>query len=442
MSGVDHQLYWQLPMVSYLTDRSILTAVAAWRAARRYSTFTIAILGSAMAMLALPANAGQPKSETNLTEQASRRSNARTGRALVATTSSKRSASAAETSNPALLARLGQTISMQWDQVPFRSALEDLASSGRFDFLLDRRVDPDRLFSSGIQNLSIGQGLEQLAMAEHLGVSRLGGLVYVGPEAAAARLRTVAALRGAEVQRLPLDTRQRWSTIATWNWPRFSAPRELIQHLAEEAGIAIDGLQRVPHDLWPAGQLPPLSVADRLSLLANEFDLTYRLQGNGLKAELVPIPESNQITRRYPGGSDAEQLADEWRERSPGAKIKVQGPQILVAGRVEDHERLQKPTAAPAPVAQSAPDPSLVRNRLEIKSIPLAAVIDGLSQKLKLKVVMDRTALEAHGISFDQPISVDVKDATIAEVWKAVLEPTGLDFELEGDELRIKSKGK
>ena len=98
------------------------------------------------------------------------------------------------------------------------------------------------------------------------------------------------------------------------------------------------------------------------------------MKPDGLKAELVPLPESNQITRRYPGGNNAEQLADEWRERSPNAKIKVQGPQILVAGRVEDHERLQKPSAAPAPAAQRVPDPSLVRNRLEIKSIPLETI--------------------------------------------------------------------
>jgi len=330
---------------------------------------------------------------------------------------------------------------MDWDQVSFRSALDDLAAAGDFDLLLDRRVDPDRLFSAKIQNQPLQAGLDQVAGAEQLGVSQLGGLVYVGPSDAAARLRTLAVLRGNELQRLPPDARAPWETVATWSWPRLSEPRALLEELAAESGIELAGLERIPHDLWLAGQLPPLSVADRLTLLANEFDLTYRVSADGRRAELIPLPAKIQLARRYPGGRDAETLAAEWRERSPQATIKVQAAQITVSGLLEDHERLAQRTPPPKAPATTAPvDPSLVRNRLEIKSLPLGGVIEGLAKKLSLKVEMDSAAVERAGISLGQPISIDVKDATTEQLWQAILEPVGLTFTIEENVLRIAPK--
>ena len=67
-----------------------------------------------------------------------------------------------------------------------------------------------------------------------------------------------------------------------------------------ECHIEIQGTDRIPHDLWAAGDLPPLNLTDRLTLVAAQFDLTFAIDPTGESVSLVEMPATVEISRSYP----------------------------------------------------------------------------------------------------------------------------------------------
>ena len=57
----------------------------------------------------------------------------------------------------------------------------------------------------------------------------------------------------------------------------------------------------MPHDLWAAADLPPISLVDRLTLIAIQFDLTFKVAEHGKRLELVPVPENESGAFRRAG---------------------------------------------------------------------------------------------------------------------------------------------
>ncbi len=139
-----------------------------------------------------------------------------------------------------------------------------------------------------------------------LGVSRLGAVVYLGPPSAAQRLRPIAAAFDRAVRRLPAASQRKFFQSKPLAWEDLSTPRDLLEQLGRQNGIQIAGLERLPHDLWAAADLPPLSLAERLTLIAAQFDLTFKIAAGGARLNLAPVPEASPrcrpTARRFPPG--------------------------------------------------------------------------------------------------------------------------------------------
>ncbi|MGH7194587.1 MAG: hypothetical protein ACREJM_13800, partial [Candidatus Saccharimonadales bacterium] len=214
--------------------------------------------------------------------------------------------------------------------------------------LLDRRVDPDQPLTLAVDAVVLEEAVENVAHHCQTEVSWFGPLAYLGPRRAARRLRSLAALRGQDAAQLTAKRRQAFARDRAWRWNDLATPRELCQGLAEEANARLESLDLLPHDLWAAADLPPLSWTDRLTLLANEFDLTFEFADGGATVRLVPIVEPVRIERRYSGGSQPAQLAKRFAELAPEAEVARAGGKVIVVGRIEDHERLSaKPKTPP-----------------------------------------------------------------------------------------------
>lgn len=325
---------------------------------------------------------------------------------------------------PALRAQLAQPVKLAWSGVPIRKGLTDLSRSQSIAILLDRRVDPGLPLDLSMDNVPVELALERIARSQHLGVSWYGPLVYLGPEPAAARLRTLAALRAAEAKSLPATRRSSFTKTQAWQWDDFAEPRTLVELLAEDARVEVSGIDRIPHDLWAAADLPPLAWIDRLTLVANEFDLTFRIDDDGRRIELIPVPESVLLDRSYPGGRNPQELAERWQRQAPEAEIKVEGDKVVVRGRVEDHETL---TAA-KPRSQTPAAGGVEVYTLAVREQPLGPVLEELKQRLGLELHIDEAALKSAEISLDRRVSFSVEKATLDELFAAALKPAGLTF--------------
>ncbi len=246
-----------------------------------------------------------------------------------------------------------------WAENPLRKAMTDLSRLRRVAILIDRRVDPGQKLDVSLQGVPLGTVLGEIARGRGLGVSRLSAVVYLGPLSAAERLPAVAyawtsrfaTYRQACSAGITNSVRWRGKT-----WPRHA---ELLAELGRQGGTEIANLEQVPHDLWAAADLPPLSLVDRLTLVAIQFDLTFRVTANGSRLELVPVPENLPAVPQ--------------RDRG------LAGPRVPAGGR----------TPSPA----SGQD----RFQINVQEKPLGPVLRQLANRLDLDLRMDEQAIRAGG---------------------------------------------
>jgi len=184
--------------------------------------------------------------------------------------------------------KLAEPVDILWSQNPLRQAIERLSRAKTVAILIDRRVDPGRKLEVSLKGEPLESALKKIASPLGLGVSRLGAIVYLGPRQSAERLPVVAAALTKEIRGLSTAVQRKYLQPKGFAWEDLDAPRELLERLGRENELKIAGLERMPHDLWAAADLPPSSLVDRLTLIAIQFDLTFKVADDGTRLELTP----------------------------------------------------------------------------------------------------------------------------------------------------------
>ena len=341
----------------------------------------------------------------------------------------------------ALQKQLRREISVVWAGTPLRRTLDGLSQTQRVAVLIDRRVDPDQKVDLKLDDVPLAAALHDVARSRDLGVSIVNAVAYFGPPRVTGQIRTIAALRTEEIHRLPPAVTRKFLLPKRIAWDDFATPGELLQRLADENRLTLQGLDRVPHDLWAGADLPPLSLVERLTLIAIQFDLTFEVSPDGQTVRLVPMPDEVALVRSYPGGSNPQATAKNYAEHLPGTEIKVAGRQVYVKGLLEDHERittLGRPSRRP--VRQPAGGMGKIRiSKMSFTNVPVGKVFEFLAQhpKLKLDFRIDHKALDQAGISLEQRVSVDVKNVSVDELLREVIKNCSLKYVLRGRVVEI-----
>ncbi len=342
---------------------------------------------------------------------------------------------------PELQKHLSDRIDLIWSENPLRDALATFARVQNVAVLLDRRVDPGRKITLTLKQSTLGDSLAAIAITGGLGVTLAGPTVYFGPADTTAKLRTLIFLREEEARKLPPAAAKIFFQAKPLAWEDFSQPREILERLGRDHHLTITGLERVPYDLWPAADLPPMTLAERLSLIAVQYDLTFAIARGGKKIELVPIPQDIRLERSYPGGNKPEEAAKRIAKLAPGAEIEVAGKKLIVRGMLEDHERIEAPTRPAGGNAAANADSDLSDKRftLTVEEKPIGPLLKQLAKQIGLQLEMDEPAIEAAGVSLKQRISFKVEDATIDELLQAAIKETPLQFRRQGNVLIVEA---
>jgi hypothetical protein len=297
----------------------------------------------------------------------------------------------------ALQQQLAEPVDILWADNPLHQAMVRLSRACRVAILIDRRVDPGQKLDVSLRGVPLESALQTIARGRGLGVSRLGAVVYLGPLPAAERLPAVAAGFDKQVRLLPPAVQRRYHQLKALAWEDLATPRELLSQLGRQGGLEIANLEQAPHDLWAAADLPPLSLVDRLTLVAIQFDLTFHVTANGSRLELVPAPGGS-----YGPSKDLQPTPQ--RDRG------LAGPRVPASGR----------TVKPA----GGQD----RFQIDVREKPLGPVLRQLADRLDLDLRIDQQAIRTAGISLDQRVSVHLQNATVDEILGGLLRDTGLSF--------------
>jgi hypothetical protein len=344
-----------------------------------------------------------------------------------------------------LQAKLDSPVSLRFSGQPLRDSLEHLAEAYRVAIFLDRRIDPGQSVEIQVANVSLQQGLEALAAQQRMGISQVGGVIYFGPAEAARDIATLAALARDEVERVPTARKSILRKTEPLAWKELTTPRELIERTAQAAGLKLVGLDHVPHDLWPHGSWPPMTVTDRLTLLAIGFDLQVRVSKLGDAVALVPRVAPAKIVKSYPAGAQPEEISRRLAEYLPAAEFKVSAGKLFVRAHWEDHLQVQaalkgKPLKRTVVVkeGEDAAESAGIRvYTLSVQNKPLRPVLETLARQMDLTLQMDDLALKNASIDPDRLISFQVKGAQRDALWQAALSPLGLSFKITGDTIAV-----
>lgn len=338
---------------------------------------------------------------------------------------------------PRFAQQLDQPVTATWSNLPFREAMASFSSAQRVAVLIDRRLDGDNAFSLVLSGDPLRAAVLKIAERKHAGSSIVGPVVYFGPRETAAVLRTLLALRRDEVGKYPAGVRKLLTQSRPWECGELSEPRKLIADLGKEARIEINGLDRVPHDLWPATRLPALPWCDRLTLLVAQFGLTYQVSSNGQSVSLVPIPDVVEIERTYPGGEQPSVRVKKLATLLPTARISLDGDKLVVRGRMEDHDEITQFLSGKQ-VRTTTVKSGQERYKLNVEGMPLEKTLGQLGTMLKLDVRYEREAIKTAGVSLDQLITFHVEDASLDELLTAAFKDTGLTFERRDNTVMIR----
>jgi hypothetical protein len=341
----------------------------------------------------------------------------------------------------ALQRYLSEPIDLLWPENPLGDSLARFSHVHQIAILLDRRIDPDLKISLTLKQSPFGESLAAIAMRGELGVTLTGSVAYFGPVESAAKLRTLIFLREEEAKKMPSMAGKKFLQAKPFVWKNYSQPRETLERLSRENHFAIIGLDAIPYDLWAAADLPAMTLVERLSLIAIQYDLTFAIAADGKQITLAPVPSDIRLTRSYPAGKNSEETAHKYAELAPNAEIKVAGDKLVVKGMLEVHERI---TAPHRPAGQNstkdAPaDLTLKRFTLTITEQPIGPLLKKLSKQLDLQLQMDENKIESSGVSLDQRVSFQVEDATIDQLLQAAIEESPLKYRRQDRVLVIES---
>ena len=329
--------------------------------------------------------------------------------------------------------KLEVEVPILWQNIPLRHGLRNLSENHRLSIFLDRRIDPGQTVDCSLKKQSLDNCLRNIAGRVQATVCYIGPIVYVGPEDNVRKLATLIAVKKDIMRRLPTELRRKMLNTRTWKWETLTSPRDLIHQLAIETEINIHDTERIPHDLWPAADVPAMSFIERFFLVTAGFDLSFELTPDQKAVRLVPMPDHVSLVREYRVGDQANKIARQFQRRFPQADIHSEANKLVVQGQWDDHQEIRR--VLQGKPRRKPPSSSIEQTRftLSVKQKLAAQVLAQLAETLDLELIVADQFKEI----LAQHISFYVDMVTRDELLRAVLEPVGLSFHINDRKLEI-----
>jgi hypothetical protein len=334
---------------------------------------------------------------------------------------------------------LEQPISGSWKGLPLRSILRRLSRDRGISILLDRRVDPDQELQIETGDRPLRSAVDEIARTTRLGVTQVGNCLVVAPPTAIFRLRTLVALREEELARRSESSnglaRVRTLKITT-SWDDLERPAEIVDSIGRHFGLSIVGLELIPHDLWAGAAIPDATVSEALSLVLNQFDLTFEWLPRELAVRLVRVPTHVAIERTYAlRGKPAAPTLRILHSRIEGLDAESRGNKLVVRGTLEQHEVV----ATVVHGSTSAPRTKSKQPQLPVEKQAFMLQAGGVSlrelfgelKKQGLPIEYDAAELKKAGIDLGRKVAIDLPQLPAAEFLTRLLGPYGMTFRFE-----------
>jgi len=342
---------------------------------------------------------------------------------------------------------IDQPFSGSWSNLEFRQLLKEVAADRQVSIVLDRRIDPSAELPISVANGSFRTGMTSIAKQVGGDIAIPDNLVFLGPKSATQVLRTLIELRKLELNSkdsgISKGRRTELSRTKLFTSSDLETPRQVLESFATEFRLRITNAELLPHDLWAGMTLPDVSLIEALSLVLIQFDLTFRWTDAGEAVELVPIPETVSLERKYLVRKKPAEMQSLIRQTYPKLSVELTKNELVVNGSLEDHEAvaaLIRGDIPGGPVKIEPPQP--LRQQiftLKAERVPVSALMKTLEESA-VTFEYSMEDFKRAGIDLETRVDIDVKKATADEFFRSIFEPLGIQFQI--DHLTVKLKPK
>lgn len=307
---------------------------------------------------------------------------------------------------------LDAPLTASWQGVPLRDWGTRVANAAAVPVVIDRRLDPDTPITLDAQDEPLRGVLGKAASAVRGDVAVLASHVRLVPAGGAGPLLAAERARRSEIAKLPARQRPPLDAPRDWAWADGARPTELVATSAKRSGLALEGLERVPHDHLPAATLRGLTAAEAVDLVLAHYDLRAVWQAG---------PAGRTPTGRIVGiGTDA----------TAGSAVAAERPGDATAAQRRGDNR---PPRGRDGIPGKEPRESFTLRA----AAPLDELLGTVAKRLGLELALDRESLARRGISSGEIVRLSVADASRGQLLDAILEPLGLRWRITAGRLEV-----
>jgi hypothetical protein len=294
-------------------------------------------------------------------------------------------------------AGLDEPVRASWKALPLREWAARVTPLADRPVILDRRLDPDTAITLECRDEPLHAVLAKAADQADAEVAVLRSTIRLVPRSQRGICERAEDARDRDLARLPAAPRAALAKKSAWTWPEAAMPRELAAAVAQEAGVAVEGIEGLPHDHFPAAALPALTRAERIDLVLAHFDrrVDWRNRDGAVHGVIVPLDADLPPPRRDVG-------------------------------------QTKKPQARPRKPAAGGKDVFSLR-----AAAPLEELLAAVAAQQKLSLDLDRDSLAARGIATEEIVRIDVQDVSRDELLDRIAGPLGLAWRIEADRLNV-----
>ncbi len=182
--------------------------------------------------------------------------------------------------------------------------------------------------------------------------------------------------------------------------------------------------------------------------------MTFQISRNGKILTPISIETQKNYSRRY---SLSKQELAIWKKEYPDVSfrfdrdtVRVDGPFVAVA-KWDNFYRQQLSTKSSTESSgnvdtadKTTSDPSIPFSRRRftatITGQPIRLILASYAKTLETEIVIDEESFKQKGVSLDQRVSLELKNATIEESLQQCLDPIGGTFQISDSEIKVFAK--
>lgn len=299
---------------------------------------------------------------------------------------------------------------VRWVSLPLRETLRHFADLHQVEFILDRRVDPSLPVHFEISNARLDELFEGLADSLDLDCVFVGETLYLGPSVWVEGLPRLLEHHNKTIAKLPSRTRNVWQKKTKINIPTLGSPRDTLEDIAAKNNFDWANLNDLPHDLWNETRLTGLSLNETISVLLFGFGFDYEIDGRTLRLVPLKFPEEHEQATMIRDSQKAKNMPRPITQKNEGGNTDRSMDGIPLSRR---------------------------RFTLKIENQKLDAVLEVLTDRIGLELELNERSLAEKGVLKDQPVSVEVKNATVQQLFQKLLKPIKLEFKIENNSIMV-----